>query len=305
MERYRSLNSFFKEKFGQRIQKIPIDAGLGCPNRDGTISDRGCIFCDRRGSGTGAMIDKGISISKQVEEWSKFLDKRYGAKRFIAYFQSFTNTYGPINKLKGLYDEALRYPNIVGLAIGTRPDCIDKQILNLISTYKNRYMVWIELGLQSAHDKTLRLINRGHDVECFERAVKMCSDYGIDLCVHIILGLPGEDREMMIQTAQYISKLPIWGIKIHHLYITRGTQMEVLWKSGRYRCLERDAYIDIVVDILEYLPPDMVIHRLIGDPIPSELVAPQWSLEKNKTLHLIRKRLQERNTYQGKLYKNH
>jgi len=303
MERYRDFNTFLREKFGERIHKIALDAGLTCPNRDGSISTKGCIFCDRLGSGTGAFVDHGISISEQISRAKSFIRKRYKARKFIAYFQSFTNTYGPVEKLKELYDLALSDEDILGLSVGTRPDCISKEILALLQSYKdNKYMVWLELGLQSAHDETLQRINRGHDVTCFVNAVELTADFGIDVCVHVILGLPGEDKRAMMETARFVSRLPIRGIKIHLLYVVEDSPLATLYRQGEIRCLEREEYVELVVDFLELLPPDMIIQRLTGDPPRgSNLLAPKWARDKLKTLDLIRNRLEESNTWQGKL----
>ena len=301
MKRYRDYNTYLKEIFGERVQKIPLDAGLNCPNRDGTISDKGCIYCDSRGSGTGAMINRGLSIDEQITESRKRLKRRYGAKKFIAYFQSFTNTYAPVSQLKELYDRALNYPDMVGLSVGTRPDCVNKEILGLLHSYQEKYLVWIEYGLQSSHDATLSRINRGHDVGCFEQGVRMAKDFGLNVCAHIILGLPGETRDMMRQTAMFQAKLPLDGIKIHLLYIVKETPLASLYEKGEYRCLERDEYIEMVVDVLELLPPDMVIQRLTGDPVGVELVAPLWAKDKSENLRLIRQRLEDRETWQGRL----
>ncbi len=302
VKRYRDYNTYLREIFGERVQKISLDAGLNCPNRDGTTSDRGCIYCDSRGSGTGAMINSGLSIDEQIVEGRKRMERRYGAKKFIAYFQSFTNTYAPVHQLKELYDRALNDPDMVGLSVATRPDCVDKEILTLLSSYQEKYLVWIEYGLQSSHDATLSRINRGHDVACFEQGVNMAKDFGLNVCAHIILGLPGETRDMMRETALYVAKLPLDGLKIHLLYIVKGTALDILYRKGEYRCLERDEYIELVVDVLERLPPDMVIQRLTGDPIGVELVAPLWAKDKSENLRLIKERLKGRETWQGRRY---
>jgi radical SAM protein (TIGR01212 family) len=303
LKRYRDYNGYLREIFGERVQKIAIDAGLGCPNRDGKISDQGCIFCDKRGSGTGAMVESGLSIDQQIRKGLEFAVKRYKARKFIVYFQSFTNTYAPVGKLKELYDQALRYDGMVGLSIGTRPDCADDDVLRLISSYTDDYLVWVEFGLQTAHDSTLNKIGRGHDVACFERSVVKSHDLGINTCVHIILGLPGETREMMMETARYVSGLPLDGIKIHLLYISKGTRLASMYENGKVQCLKREEFIEIVVDFLEVLPPDMVIQRLTGDPpIRSELLAPEYALDKAGNLNLIKKRLEERDTWQGKKF---
>jgi radical SAM protein (TIGR01212 family) len=305
MRRYRDFNSYLREIFGERVQRISLDAGLSCPNRDGTISKLGCIYCDRLGSGTGAMIDRGESIEEQVAKGRILAGKRYGARKFIAYFQSFSNTYGPLPKLKEQYDAALSRPDMVGLFVATRPDCIDSDILEALSSYQKDHLVWIEYGLQSAHDSTLLAINRGHDAACFERAARMASGYGLDVCAHVILGLPGETRTMMLETARYLASLPVKGVKIHLLYVVRGTRVASLYERGEFQCLERGDYTELVVDFLELLRPDMIIQRLTGDPTPFELVAPEWAKEKSRNLALIRQRLEERNTWQGKKYQSH
>lgn len=303
MKRYRDLNSYLRDMFGERVQKIALDAGLGCPNRDGTISRNGCIFCNRRGSGTGALIHKGLSISEQIGQAREFLYRRYGARKFIAYFQSFTNTYAPVSRLKSLYDEALAQEGIIGLSVATRPDCVDREIMGLLSSYQRDNLLWLEYGLQSSHDRTLELINRGHDVAAFERGVMMAMEHSIDVCAHVIMGLPGEDRDTMLQTARYIGSLPVQGVKIHLLYVTRGTALADLYHEKRFRCLDRREYADLVVDFLELLPPDMIIHRLTGDPVRSELEAPLWAMEKQVNLKLIQTTLEERQTWQGKRYR--
>jgi len=299
--RYYDLNSYLRGIFGCRVQKISLDAGLTCPNRDGAISTGGCIYCNSRGSGTGA-FNKGISITEQIIKGKEFLKKRYKAHKFIAYFQSFSNTYGPYEKLKRLYEETLAIDDIVGLSIGTRPDCINEAILTLLEGYARDYLVWIEYGIQSIHDKTLAFINRGHDVKSFKRAIDVTKNRGIKICTHVILGLPFEERDDMLATAKAVAAMAIDGIKIHLLYVIRGTKMEKLYLEGNYRCLEQEEYVNLVCDFLELLPPDMVIQRLTGDPHPEELVAPEWSLKKNETLLRIKQILAERDSWQGIKY---
>jgi uncharacterized protein len=298
-QRYNDFNTYLKRVFGCRVQKISIDAGLSCPNRDGTVSSGGCIYCNDRGSGTGAYA-KGLTVSDQIAAAKPALFKRYKAKKFIAYFQSFTNTYGPFDKLKHLYEQALNAEGVVGLSIGTRPDCVSGPVLDLLQEYANNYLIWIEYGLQSAHDSTLSLINRGHDLNCFKAAVKATTNRGINICAHVILGLPGEKKEHMLQTARIVADMGIDGIKLHLLYVVKGTILEKLYRSNNYRCLEQHEYIDIVCDFLERMPKQMVIQRLTGDPHPKELVAPAWSLKKAETMALIRKTLETRDTWQGK-----
>jgi uncharacterized protein len=297
-KRYNDLNTYLRSLFGCRVQKITVDAGLTCPNRDGTVSTGGCIFCNSRGSGTGAHL-QGLTITDQVTQGKKHLGRRYRAKKFLVYFQSFSNTYAPVDKLQKLYDEALADEDVVGLSIGTRPDCVDLPVLDLLQGYAGQRLIWIEYGLQSASDKTLELINRGHDVRSFKNAVNATLNRGIKICAHVILGLPGETREDMLTTARTISELGVDGVKIHLLYVVRGTPLEEMYRKGGYRCLEQQEYVDLVCDFLEHIPPQMVIQRLTGDPHSDELVAPQWACEKTDTLRKINETLENRNSWQG------
>ena len=299
--RYFDLNTYFQQLYGERVHKITVDAGLSCPNRDGTLSTGGCIYCNEKGSGTGN-LQKGLSVRQQLEAGIKAVYKRYKAKKFIAYFQSFTNTYGPFHQLKQIYEEALSFDDIVGLAIGTRPDCVNDDVLSLLASYAEKYLIWVEYGLQSAHDKTLKLINRGHDAQCFKQAVLFTQNRGIHICAHVILGLPGESRQDMLDTAKFIGDLNLDGVKLHLLYVIKGTPLETLYKSGGYTCMEQDNYIRTVCDFLEVLPPEMVIHRVTADPHPKELVAPLWSLEKIKTLSGIKTLLEKRDSRQGNYF---
>jgi len=297
--RFYDLNTYYRNIFGCRVQKITVDAGLSCPNRDGTLSTGGCIYCNSKGSGTGAHAG-GLSVTEQLESGKAAISRRYKAKKFIAYFQSFSNTYGPVEKLKKLYDEALSVENIAGLSIGTRPDCVNEPVLALLESYAKGSLVWIEYGLQSANDGTLLFINRGHDYKCFINAVEATKKRGIKICAHVILGLPGEEKKDMLETAEAIADLGIDGVKIHLLYVVKGTKMESLYLTGKYRCLEQDEYAGLVCDFLELLPEEMVIQRLTGDPHRDELVAPVWSLEKAKTIALIKNNLEKRDSRQGK-----
>ncbi len=299
--RFYDLNTYFKNRYGGRVHKISIDAGLTCPNRDGTLDTQGCIFCNTKGSGTGNLA-KGYSITDQLEKSKAPVIKRFKAKKFIAYFQSYTNTYAPFETLKAIYEEALAVPDVVGMAIGTRPDCVSDEILDLLQGYADKYLIWMEYGLQSSNDQTLKRINRGHDVASFEKAVKATASRGIKVSAHMILGLPGETRKEMLATADYIASLPIDGIKLHLLYVVKGTPLEQLYLDGEFRCLDRDTYIELICDVLERLPEGMVIQRLTGDPHRHELVAPEWALEKNDNVSLIRERMIERDTWQGKYF---
>ncbi len=299
-KRYNDLNTYLRKRFGCRVQKITVDAGMTCPNRDGAISTQGCIFCNDRGSGTGA-YKKGLSITQQLEQGKAALSKRYKAKKFLAYFQSFSNTYAPVETLRSLYGEAISVDGIVGISIGTRPDCIDQEKLALLQEMAGKCLVWVEYGLQSAHDSTLSRINRGHDAACFARAVEKTQNRGIKICAHVILGLPGETTAHEHQTAKFISHLGIHGVKIHLLYVIKGTRLETMLRQGSYRCMTQTAYVDRVCDFLERIPQDMIVQRLTSDPHPQELVAPHWSRDKMGTLSRIQAELERRDTFQGRL----
>lgn len=300
---YNDFSSYLRKAFGVRCHKITIDAGFTCPNRDGTKGYGGCIYCNARGSGTGA-FSKGISVKEQVQSAKAYLSKRYKAKKFLAYFQAFSNTYGPVDKLKKVYFEALEDPDVVGICIGTRPDCISEEALDLIEDIKKRgYMVWLEVGLQSAHDRTLELINRGHTVADFVEAVKRIRARDINVCVHVIIGLPGESREDIMYTAKFLANMDIQAVKPHLLYIIRGTKLHKMYEEGKYRPLTRDEYVKLIAEFLTYLPPSVVIQRLTGDPHREELIAPMWALEKQKNRDMILKYMEENNLYQGKNFK--
>jgi uncharacterized protein len=295
---YRDLNSYLKERFGQRVQKVSLDAGLTCPNRDGRLGTGGCLYCNPRGSGTGAW-GRGQSITAQMEAGLERLGRRYGASRFIAYFQSFSNTYAPPARLRQLYGEALAFPQVVGLSVGTRPDCLEDEVLEMLADYKRDRLVWLELGLQSAHDATLKQINRGHDVACFADAVRRAAARGLAVVAHVILGLPGEGPREMAATAAYLARLPLHGVKIHLLYVVKDSGLARLYRTGGYTCLEEEEYVRLTVDFIERLPAHLVIHRLTGDPHPEELVAPAWSLNKSRVLQRLREEFARRGSRQG------
>lgn len=296
---YRDLNTYFRSLFGCRVHKVTVDAGLNCPNRDGSLSTGGCIYCNAKGSGTGAHR-LGVSITQQIERSKVRIARRFKTNKLMAYFQSFTNTYAPVYHLKALFDEALAVRDVVGLAIGTRPDCVDSPVLDLLQSYAQKHLIWIEYGLQSAHDRTLSLINRGHDFACFEKAVAATRKRNINICVHVILGLPGENRSDMLQTADALAAMGIDGVKLHLLYVVRGTPLETMYHQGRYQCMGQREYVERVCDFIERLPESTIIQRLTGDPHPKELVAPAWTLNKKKTLELIHHIFEERETWQGK-----
>jgi len=239
-------------------------------------------------------------VTDQIVQGKKALARRYKAKKFLAYFQSFSNTYAPVETLRNLYGQALAIEDVVGLSIGTRPDCVEDPILELLQGYAEHHLVWIEYGLQSAHDSTLAFINRGHDFECFKQAVAATKNRGIKICAHVILGLPNERKAQMLETADAVAGLGIDGIKIHLLYVVKGTKLDALYHQKKYTCLTQEEYVDIVCDFLERIPKDMVIQRLTGDPHPDELAAPPWSIKKAETLARIKEALEKRDSWQGK-----
>ena len=297
---YRTLSSYLREKFGQRVQKITLDAGLSCPHRD-RDKKGGCIYCNEKGSGTGARAS-GISLKEQIDTQMAIMHRRYKAKAYIAYFQSYSNTYADVDTLKAIYDEILAYPEIVGLAIGTRPDCIDEEKLSLISSYTPGRLVWLEYGLQSASDDTLIRINRGHDVKQFIDAVGLTAQYNIRICAHVIIGLPGEGMEQYIDSAKLINSLPVSDVKLHLLYIIKGTPMENLFREGRYTPLSMDEYATAAAQFIAHLRDDMVIQRITGDPHAEELVAPEWAMEKVQVREAIHEKMEQLDLYQGRYY---
>lgn len=298
---YLDLRTYLTARFGRRVQKIALDAGFTCPNRDGTVGVGGCLYCNARGSGTGA-FSRGQGLTAQLEAAAKGLTRRYGPCAFIAYFQGFTNTYAPVNRLRALYDEALAFPGVVGLSVGTRPDCVPDEVLELLAGYADEHLVWLELGLQSAHDATLQRLNRGHDVACFADAVCRAAAHGLEVVAHVILGLPGEGREEMLATARFLGGLPLQGVKLHLLYVVAGSGLARLYEAGDYTPLTEEEFVSLAVDFLEELPPHLVIHRLTGDPHPEELLAPAWCRDKQRVLAKIREEFARRGSRQGSRY---
>ena len=296
-KRYNQYSEFLKQKFGTKVYKITLDAGFSCPNRDGTISSSGCIFCDDGGSFSQAHSNR-LSVEEQVRVGAETLAKRFKAKKFMSYFQAFTNTYKPVNELEKIYKASLNYPDIVGISIGTRPDCIDDDKLKLISSFTPDYYTWIEYGLQSVHDKTLKKINRGHDYKCFLEAYEKTKNYGINTCLHIILNL-FETYDEMMETARTIAKLEPDGVKIHMLVALEGTRVADMYRNGEIDFMTEDEYVSTVCDFLEYLPPKTTIHRLAGNGLRTELVAPRWIGKKLDTLNRIDRELERRGSRQG------
>lgn len=295
---YREYSRYLKQQFGHRVHKISVDGGFSCPNREQGRRNPGCIFCDSAGSASSG-IARPLSITGQLEHGKEIMRRKYKAKEFIAYFQPFSNTYAPLETLRTLYDEALAVPDMVGLAIGTRPDCVAPEVLDLLGGYTQRTDLWLELGLQSCHDSTLNLLRRGHDYATFVEAVAGVKQRNIPLCVHVILGLPGETRAQMLHTADEMARLQVDGIKIHLLHILRGTALGAMYSGGEIEVLSQDEYVNLAVDFLERLHPDTLIHRLTGDGPRATLLAPLWSLNKWEVLNAIEATFRARGSSQG------
>ncbi len=298
MNLYNDYATYLKSKYGCRVYRISLDAGFSCPNRDGVKGYGGCIYCSNDGSRSNYTNPR-ANIREQLSSRIERLKKTKGATKFIAYFQAFTNTYATVGTLKKAYDEILGFDYIVGLSIGTRPDCIDEDKLKLISSYTDRYEVWIEYGLQSVHDKTLKDMNRGHSFEDFVSALKLTKEFGIPVCAHVILGLPGETKKDMIHTAGMVSELKIDAIKIHLLHILKGSNLEKLYNAGDVALMTQPEYVEIVCDFLENLSPGIIIQRLTGEGNKSSHVAPAWALDKIGTINRISEILKERGSCQG------
>jgi len=311
-KRYNQYSAHLKQKFGVKVYKVTIDAGFSCPNRGGKCvlnpdmclyDERGekivgCIFCDEGGSFSQAHSNL-LSIEEQLETGIKTLFERFKAKKFMSYFQAYSNTYKPVGELEKIYKSALKHPDIVGLSIGTRPDCVDEEKLKLISEFKDDYYTWIEYGLQSIHDKTLKAINRGHDFDCFLRAYEKSKEVGLNVCAHVILGLPGESKDDMLKTAQKLAELKVDGVKIHMLCALQNTKLSKLYSEGKISFISEDDYINLCCDFLEILPPQTTIHRLAGNGLKKNLIAPRWLGKKMDCLNKIDRELKKRNSYQG------
>jgi hypothetical protein len=297
--RYYAFSRFLRERFGTKVYRVTVDAGFTCPNVDGSVAVGGCVYCDNRSFSPNRRLPR-TSVREQVRRGIAQLEQRYRTDRFLAYFQAATNTYAPVEKLRRLYDEALDHPQVVGLAIGTRPDCVPDPVLDLIQGYARDRYVCLELGLQSVHDRSLDWMNRGHSFDAFVDAVRRCQGRGLDLCAHVILGLPDETPVDMLATADGLAALPVDGVKIHNLHVVKDTPLERMYRVGAVRMLEVGEYVQVVCDFLERLPPTMVIHRLSGDAPPDYLVAPLWCLDKPNLLRGIHAELERRDSWQGK-----
>jgi len=296
-KRYNAFSEELKRLFGCRVHRISVDAGFTCPNRDGTVGTGGCIYCGGEGSGSYG-IARNLPVAAQLEDGKEVMVRKYKAKKFIAYFQAYSNTYAPVERLAALYDEALAVEDIVGLIVGTRPDCLPPATLDLLAEYARRSWFWLELGLQSTHDRTLQAINRGHDFAAFTEAMERCRERGIRVCAHVIIGLPGETREEILATAGILDGLKVDGVKLHLLHVMRGTMLAQMYGRGEISVMERDDYVGLVCDFLELLDPRISIQRLTGDG-GRDLVAPLWSLAKFEVLNAIDQELERRGSRQG------
>lgn len=297
-QRYTSFNGYLKEIFNARVYRVPIDAGFTCPNRDGTRALGGCTFCDDRGSGAPT-INQVLSVKEQLLTGIERIRRRYKAEKFLAYFQAFTNTYAPEAVLRSLYDVSLDHEEVVGICIGTRPDCLDDNVLNLLAEYAEKTYVFLEIGLQTAHNRTLDLINRAHSAEEFFDSVERARKKNLVVATHLIFGLPGETREDMLETVRQVADIGITAIKIHQLCVYKHTPMAIDYTEGRLPLLEEDEYVSLVADALELLPPDMVVMRLVAEGTREEVIAPEWAFEKSRIMDKIDAELTKRGTRQG------
>jgi len=298
--RYRSLVSDLRSRYGKRVQKIPLDAGSTCPNRDGTLSKSGCIFCNPLGSGTG-LHARDMSLARQWEFWTQRLGRKYKTDLFWGYLQSFSNTHGPMSRLRMLLDELQSLPGLRLLSLGTRPDCLDPDKAALLAD-AGFAEVWLDMGLQSSNDATLRRINRGHDWACFAQGAELAHAHGLRICAHVIHGLPGEGDQEFLETVRAVSSLPVCGVKFHNLFVARGSTLEKWWRQGDYACADQEGYVNAVASALELLRPDIIVHRLNADPMPGELLAPAWAGHKQDLLRAIQHRLDTANIRQGSAF---
>lgn len=299
--RFRSLNDDLRERFGEKLYKLTLNGGCTCPNRDGTLGTRGCIFCSEGGSGEFAASPQ-LSIQEQIEDGKRRLAGKRPVKKYIAYFQAYTNTYAPVEHLRRVFTEAISCPEIAVLSIATRPDCLGEEVLELLEELNRRKPVWVELGLQTIHEKTASFIRRGYSLPVFDRAVKELEARGIEIIVHTILGLPGETADMMLDTMRYVNSTPAAGIKLQLLHILKHTDLADYYQHTGFHILTMNEYVDLVIRCLEICRPDLVIHRLTGDGPKDLLIAPEWSQAKRQVLNTIQKELKRRNTFQGRLY---
>lgn len=289
---YLSFNKYLKDKFGQKVYKISLDGGFTCPNRDGKIDTRGCIFCSKVGSGDFAQ-NRDLSITDQIESGKKRVEKKIKSGKYIAYFQAFTNTYAPVEILRAKYSEAINHPDIVALSIATRPDCLGDDVIELLDEMNKIKPVFVELGLQTIHSDSAKYIRRGYGLEVYNEAVKKLKNIGVNIVVHIILGLPNESEEDMLESVKYVCQSQIDGIKLQLLHIIAGTDLAKDYEKGLFKTLEFDEYVELIAKCVAIIPKNIVIHRLTGDGAKKDLIAPLWSADKKKVLNAINKALRE------------
>ena len=295
------LNDFLKEKFNEKIYKVSLDGGFTCPNRDGKVSRGGCIFCSENGSGDFTAT-KLKSIHAQIEEQIDLVSKKYKGDKYIAYFQNFTNTYAEVSYLRKIYEEALSHEKIVGLAIATRPDCLEDDVLELLAELNKKTFLWVELGLQTLNDDVAKYFNRAYETEIYKEASEKLNRLNIKFVTHIIIGLPKEENDDYLKTAIFAQNCGTWGVKLHLMYVVKNTPLEKLYLNGDLKVNTKEEYVEKVVNVLENISSEIVVHRLTGDGDRETLVAPLWSIKKIDVLNSIHKELKRRNTYQGKLY---
>lgn len=299
--RYHTWSRHLKDRFGFKVFKVALDAGFDCPNRDGTVAFGGCTFCSAAGSGDFAG-DRVDPIDVQFAEIRDRMHKKWKSGKYMAYFQAYTNTHAPLEKLKEKFEAALAQEGVVALSIATRPDCLPDDVVEYLAELNERTYLWVELGLQTVHEKTAKLVNRAHDFELYKEGVQKLRKHNINVCTHIINGLPGEDLDMMKETASEVAKLDVQGIKIHLLHLLKGTPMVKQYEKGMLEFLDQETYVNLVVDQLEMLPPEMIVHRITGDGPIDLLIGPMWSVTKWDVLNDITRELERRDSWQGKHY---
>ncbi len=296
-KRYNNLSGYLRQVFGGKVAKLSIDGGFSCPNRDGHKGDRGCIFCGERGAGEFA--SRAGTLEKQLNEQIDLLSQKWKTDKYIAYFQSFTNTYAPVDKLKEIFEPLLKHPGVVGIAIATRPDCLPDDVLEYLADLNRRTYLWVELGLQTIHEDTAKLIRRGYPLKTYEEAIEALRNRNIKTVTHLIIGLPNETREQILQSAIYVAKTGTWGIKLHSMYIQKDTDLYEMYLREPFPLMTREEYVELVTEIVAILPEEMVVHRITGDGDRTLLHEPQWSRDKLKVIASIDKRLKELHIRQG------
>lgn len=299
-KRYHTLNYFLRNKFADKVFKVSLDAGFTCPNRDGRLSTGGCVFCSPRGSGDFA--GSSSNLVQQFEEVKEMMSKKWKDGRYIAYFQAYTNTYADVDVLREKYYSVLNLEGVVGIAIATRPDCLSIEILDLLEEISKEKYIWVELGLQTIHQSTAEIINRGYTLDTYIKAVQELKKRNIDVVTHVILGLPGENKEEMLQTVEFVANTGTQGIKLHLLHLVKDTKLVKLYEKDQLRIMDMEEYVELVVDCLERIPEDMVIHRITGDGPRETLIEPKWSLKKWEVINAIEHQMMDRDTWQGKRY---